>query len=443
MLMATFVQTIPVPKTHSFFASAVRVLGSNVAVMALAFISSALIARKLGPAGQGMVTALLVYPIIFTSMAEMGIRQATVFHTGKKHFADRDMVGAILTLLVISGVIGMAVCGVLITTLAPVRHATLLIALAICYVPLKLIISYTSGYFLGKEHIGEFNRVTWLSELIRCLAVLLLVWGLTAGVPGAVAANLIGIGITAGYILYRLSRQTPLIFRWNPAVLAGLLKIGVVYAVSLLLLQLNYQIHVVMLSHMSQTAQVGIYSLGMNLVIALWQLPNAVGIVLFARSANTEENMEFTRDVLRLARMAFLVVTAAALLLYALSGWLVPLIFGGAYIPSVTVIRMLLPIVVFFTVFRVLHMDLAGRGKPALVLFCTAPSLLLSVAIDWLLIPRYGALGAAAAVTCGLGLATLIMIGIYCRQAGVSVLELLRYQKSDFAFLSRLRRNTA
>lgn len=441
--MATYVQTIPVPKTQSFFASAIRVLDSNVAVMALAFISGALIARKLGPEGQGTVAALLVYPIIFTSMAEMGIRQATVFHTGKKHFTDRDLIGAILALLVISGFIGMVACGVLITTLASVSHTPLLIALAVCYVPLKLIISYTSGYFLGKEHIGEFNRVAWLSELIRCLMVLLLVSGLAVGVPGAVAANLIGIGITAGYILYRLSRQMPLVFRWNPAVLAGLLKIGVVYAISLLVLQLNYQIHVVMLSHMSQTAQVGIYSLGMNLVITLWQLPNAIGTVLFARSANTVENPEFTRDVLRLARMAFLVVTAAALLLYVLSGRLVPLIFGDAYIPSITVVRMLLPIVVFFTIFRVLHMDLAGRGKPALVLFCTVPSLLLSIAIDWLLIPRYGALGAATAVTCGLGLATLIMIGIYCRQAGVSVLELLRYRKSDFAFLSRLRRNVA
>jgi len=440
--MATCVQTIPIPATRSFCANAARVLGSNVAVMALAFVSSALIARKLGPEGQGMVTALLVYPIIFTSMAEMGIRQATVYHTGKKLFADRDLIGAILTLLVISGVVGMAICGLLIATLAPVRHVPLLIVLAVCYVPLKLIISYTSGYFLGKEHIGEFNRVNWLAELIRCLTILLLVWGLESGVPGAIAANLLGIGITAGYILWRLSRQAPLVFRWNPGVLAGLLKIGVVYAVSLLVLQLNYQIHVVMLSHLSRTAQVGIYSLGMNLVIALWQLPNAVGIVLFARSANTEESEAFTHDVLRLARMAFIAVTAAALALYAAAGWLVPLIFGDAYLPSITVVRMLLPVVVFFTIFRVLHMDLAGRGKPALVLYCTVPALLVSIAIDRELIPHYGALGAAVAVTSGLGLATLIMIGIYCRQAGVPVMELLRYRKSDFAFLSRLRRNT-
>jgi len=441
--MATIVNTIPIPQQRSFLADAARVLGSNVAIVVLTFVSGVLIARKLGPAGQGTVTALLVYPILFTSMAEMGIRQATVYHTGKKLFADRDIVGVILALLIVSGLVGMATCGLILTTIAPIHCAPLLIGLAVCYVPVKLTISYASGYFLGKEYLIRFNRVNWLAEVIRLAAILLLVWMVPLGVTGAVTANLIGIGITAGYTLWLLSRAVPLSIKWQTGIISRLLSIGVVYAISLLVLQLNYQVHVLMLAHMSTTAQVGIYSLGSNLVIALWQLPNAVGIVVFARSANMEENAAFTRKVLRLVRMAFVVVVAAAALLYLTAGWLVPLIFGNDYLPSIAVIRTLLPGVVFFTIFRVLNMDLAGRGKPALVLISTLPALAIAVVLNILLVPRYGALGAAMAASSGLGFGTLVMIGIYCRYTGVSVFELLRYRVSDFTALKHWRRDTA
>lgn len=438
--MATIVQTIALPRPHSFLKDAVRVLGSNLVMVALTFVSGVLIARKLGPVGQGMVTALLVYPILFTSVAEMGIRQATVYHTGKKVFSDRDIVGVIMLLLIVSGVVGMVACGMMLTRLSPKHYQPLLVALAVCYVPLKLTISYASGFFLGKERIGEFNRVNWQAELVRCLTIILLVWIIQLGVTGAVMANLLGIGITAGYTLWLLSRHVPLSITWNPGIVSRLLSIGVLYALSLLVLQLNYQIHVVMLTHMSTMAQVGSYSLGSNLVIALWQLPNAVGIVLFSRSANTDETTVFTHKVMKLVRMAFIVVMAAALMLYLTAGWLVPLIFGKAYLQSITIVRLMLPGVVFFTIFRVLNMDLAGRGKPALVLISTLPALVAGVAINFVLIPRYGALGAAVAASSGLGIGTLIMIAIYCRQTRVSALELIRYRKSDFSFISRLRR---
>jgi len=121
----------------------------------------------------------------------------------------------------------------------------------------------------------------------------------------------------------------------------------------------------------------------------------------------------------------------------------VPLIFGNDYLPSIAVIRTLLPGVVFFTIFRVLNMDLAGRGKPALVLISTLPALAIAVVLNILLVPRYGALGAAMAASSGLGFGTLVMIGIYCRYTGVSVFELLRYRVSDFTALKHWRRDTA
>ncbi len=65
-------------KQRSFLTDILSVFGNNIFILIITFFTSIILARYLGPDGRGIYAAILIYPILLTSLAELGIRQATV-----------------------------------------------------------------------------------------------------------------------------------------------------------------------------------------------------------------------------------------------------------------------------------------------------------------------------------------------------------------------------
>ena len=80
--------------------------------------------------------------------------------------------------------------------------------------------------------------------------------------------------------------------------------------------------------------------------------------------------------------------------------------FMDAYLPMLA----LLPGVVLLGSTRVLTNDIAGRGYPQYNSISSAVALILTVALDFLLIPRFGIMGAALASTASYTMTALIAL---------------------------------
>lgn len=416
----------------SFVAHAVQVLTGNTLVLALTFVNGVLIARGLGPEGQGTVSALLVLPVLFTTIAEMGIRQATMRAVAAARAADAEVIGVVSAMLLLSSLLGVVLCGALLWLQRRAGSDAWLIALALLFIPAKLATSFGSGFLLGKNQIRDFSRLSWSGEAARTFFLVVLVWIAHLGVRGAMLATWAGAALVAVTTGALISRYGPLRLRWNAALARSLVAAGTIYAISLLVLQLNYQGHVILLTRMSTMKEVGIFSLAANLAMMLWQLPNAAGIVIFARSAAAPDPRAFSVNVARAVRVALALVFGAAVVLYALAGIFIRWVFGAAYAESASVLRMMLPGIVAFTVFRVMNMDLAGRGKPHLALYSAVPALLVATALNVTLIPRMGAQASALASSLGLTLAAVVMSVVYSRETGLPLGEILRFRLNDF-----------
>jgi O-antigen/teichoic acid export membrane protein len=91
--------------------------------------------------------------------------------------------------------------------------------------------------------------------------------------------------------------------------------------------------------------------------------------------------------------MPFNLVAAAVMAL--LSPWVIPVIFGAAFAPSVRPLLFLLPGILAFTVNIILAAWFAGTGRPRYNLFISALSCVLILLLDLLWIPAHGAVGAA------------------------------------------------
>ena len=427
-------------KSRSFIRDAASVFSSKVAKIALTFVAGVLLARILGPEGKGILSTVLIYPSLILSLSELGVRQAATYHLGKGFHEERDVVGTVMFLLLGSSLFGVAVCtGIYLWVDNP--NITLpMTVLALATIPLTLSITFSEGILLGKEQIGKFSRVSWALPLARLVGVLVFVWLLSWGIVGALVGSLIAGGIMALYILWLVARSTVLNLQFNPPLMKKLLSLGFVYAIALFTIGLNYKVDIVILERLASPEDIGQYTLGVGIAELLWQLPAALGVVVFSRSANTKDSGAFTQNVLRLLRVTFVAAVAGALVLGLVAGLFIPLVYGEAYRPSVGVLRLLLPGIVAFSIFRVLNVDLAGRGRPAVALWSVAPAVALNVALNFLLIPRYGIEGAAVASSLSYTAAVVFYTVAYAKVVEVPLAAILRYQRSDFAFLNKFRR---
>jgi O-antigen/teichoic acid export membrane protein len=430
------------PQQHSFAAEIFTVMGGKVFMVVVGFLSTIVVSRQLGPEGKGVFAALLIFPLLFVSLAEMGIRQATVHHLGKNEYADRNIVGMTYCFLLIFSSLGIGICAWLYWQFANPNFTTTMIGLALLYIPLYLIVSYSSGILLGKGAIAQFNRVQCVPIFLRLLFLVLLVWWLQADVVGAIAAAILALALNAIYTLWLASRYVPVRVGFNPKIAREMLGLGLVYALALFIINVNYKIDVLLLERLSSAVEIGQYNTGVVITELIWQLPGALGVVVFSRSANVNnsiaDRLAFTHKIAQLLRITLAISIVAAILLSAIAPILIPLLYGDAFQPSVRVLQLLMPGVVILTIFKVLNMDLAGKGKPAVALAVFAPSAVLNVGLNLAWIPRYGANGAAIASTISYSISAIVFMFVYAHLNQITIAQLLRYQKSDFSLLTQL-----
>ncbi len=433
-------EAVGTPKRKSFLRDSSTVLGSNVFIIAMTLVISIILARQLGPHGKGIYTAVLVYPSLFISLAEMGIRQATVYFVGNKRFDEQAIVSAVLFLLLVTSVLGILISAGVFLALRDKSFTNAMIALSLLTIPVRISVSYCSGVFLGREQIGRFNKAQWLSTLVNLVLVLLLVSYLKMNIIGALVAIVAGNAIVSVYALWLLSQNAQMRIRYDGVIVKEILRKGVLYALSLFTVSLMYKLGIVVLNRMSAPSEIGQYSTGVGMVEMLWQLPIALGLVVFSRSANSTDKDQTSREVAKLFRVSLVAVFVGAATLSALARFLVPFIYGMEFLDSVNVVQIMAPGVVMFTVFKVLNMDLAGRGQPQVAVYIAAPAVALNIVLNYFLIPRYGASGAATTSTICYTAFSLAFSIAYCRVTGMRFAELVRYRRSDFDFVSTILR---
>lgn len=426
-------------KKTSFLHDGARVLSSNVFALAITFINGMVLARCLGPEGKGLLAALVVYPALFVGLAEMGIRQASVYFLGNKVYSEQEIVSVLSLLLVVSSCFGIAVCGGVFISIHSSKFTLPMILLSLLTIPLQLVASYSSGVFLGKGQISRFSNVQWMSEAAKFAVTLVLVLLVGLKVFGALIAIVVGCCIVAFYAIWLVSRTAVINLKFNISIIKSMLRVGIVYAISLFILQMNYKIDIALMERLSTTKEIGQYTLGVSIVELLWQLPSAIGVVVFSRSSNAENSKDFSRNASKLMRVSLLAVVFGAVVCILSAKFIVPAVYGVAFLPSVDVIRLLAPGIVAFTIIKVLNMDMAGKGKPMAVMYAALPSLLLNIVLNYMWIPTHGAKGAALASTCSYSIAGVLYLFVYAKTSGLPLRELLLYRKSDFDFLLKLK----
>jgi O-antigen/teichoic acid export membrane protein len=425
---------------RSFLVDVTGVIFSRIVLIVAGLAISVILSRNLGPAGFGIYSAILVLPLIIVSFAQMGIRASSIFHIGRKHYESSEIVGSVIHLLAFTSLLAILVAWIGYRVLDDQSYTSLYIVLVLLSLPFRLAMAYFGGVFLGREQIRKSNFVNWFAEFLHLVAVVVFVWWLDWGISGALMSILAAhVAITA-WALVVIYKDTGIRMKFRPEILKSLLAMGIVFAASFGIIQLNYRIDILLLQKLSSMEEVGYYSLGVSIAEKLWQLPLAIGVVLMSRTANADDQKAIDRMTARLVRVSLLASLGISIVLFIVSPYLVPAIWGETFRASVMTIQYILPGILFISIYRVLNSRLAGIGKPQVSIYVFAPALVLNVLLNLWWIPGFGAFGAVMATNVSYSLGTVAYIVLYSKIVGMPVAEIFKYQKNDFMFLFEIRK---
>lgn len=408
---------------------------SKGVVIACGLMKAVLIARFLGPEKNGIIAALVIYPTLVMTVGSLGVRKSAAFLLGSGRYNERDVKSAVFVLWILSTVFSVICLFFLMGYTSKTEFSLTLLMLAISPVPFSLFITYASGLYLGRNEIGSFNRVNWLPPFITVVMVAVLVGWVKLSIEGVLIAELLGVLVMGVLLFFRLDFSVGIQIKGIWLVVKDLLKLGVAYAVSLLVLNLNYRLDVILLDRFANPYEIGIYSKGAVLSQYLWEVPMLLGTIVFARGARAKDRRLFSLRVCQLLRISLLLIGLGCLFLFALGGQIIELLFSSAFAESASVMRLLLPGVFLLTIFKVLNMDMSSQGRPWFAMKAMVPALVVNVLLNILLIPMYGADGAAFASTISYICGAILFLFHYRKASGLLWNEILGFSLKDFSEL--------
>lgn len=416
----------------SFKQDLLSVLKSKVTIILCGVVTSVITARYLGAEGSGELALLIIMPELLMVVGSMGIRQSSAFLIGSGRHSDEAVFSNVVSLWLFTTLLCVVACYCFLRFAVQSNFTDKTIFYALIPIPFALLGTYSAGLFLGKNKIKEFNSVSWIPEVVRLIGYVALIMLIPLGVEGALLGRALSYMLMLYFVWGHLSKLVKVRIGIDPTILKGLVSLGAIYALSMIVISFNYKVDIILLERWANAYEVGIYTKGASIVEKLWQIPSLLGAIVFARSAMAKDSKLFSYKVAQLLRICFVAISLAGLIFYILSELMMTVLYGEEFLPSAVVQKILLPGVLFMTIFKVLNMDLAGRGKPWIAMCAMIPALVINIGLNWLWIEELGAVGAAWASMVSYTVSALLFLILYSREVNIPVIKLFACSRSDF-----------
>jgi O-antigen/teichoic acid export membrane protein len=406
-------------------------------------VLSVVLARTIGPSGNGRFALLATLAGLTAMVASLGLSAGLSYAVSRRRWSVRRSFRTSYGLSFVLGALG--VLGGL-AVFAVVRGSvfggieTWLAVLALASIPPVLAYQYADAILLARERYEGFAalEISHSSTLLAIGAGLAIPFGLTGAVVGLPAAAV--AGALAGVVL--LARELPHdAFVEAEESLRSVLRFSLQSWGGNLLQQINYRFDVLILGGFASAAAVGVYSIALTLTSIAWVLPQALQTVLFPRTASLAASAEAREVTLEeadeaLARatrhgVLLTVPTAALVVVLLLVG--VPLLYGSRFHETIVLGFIMLPGVLLLGIAKILSAAIAGRGEPRYTLYATLISTPVTVGLYFALIPLAGARGAAVASAISYGLTSLVTYVYFRRVADLGIRRAFVPGREDLA----------
>jgi lipopolysaccharide/colanic/teichoic acid biosynthesis glycosyltransferase/O-antigen/teichoic acid export membrane protein len=382
-----------------------RPLVQNVAALAGSMLALGLatlwVARVGGPVAVGDYALLRVLPWLLAVIVSGGLAGSIAYFLAGPTREDPRIRPTVIAIGLGSAVAGaiLWLIGTPLIHLVFFRHLGLgLVAWIAVRVALRLFVITSKAAAQGSGDLPGSNLVILLEELMF-LPAFGLVQALHVGGDTAVIGALIVADLATSTVAWtRLLRRGFLVGAARPSLRLArrVYAFSVRGEVGSLLALVNLRFDFMFLAALAGPATLGVYAVASKYAEVLRLLPIAANWVLYPRFARADATTAATASR-RLMWRAGIATAAASVPLAIAAAFVVPLLFGSSFLAAVLPARILLVGLAADGVAGVVTAFLYGRGRPGLNSLAAGAGMTVTVALDVVLIPRYGAVGAAVA----------------------------------------------
>ncbi len=372
-----------------------RVLRSGLGLLVLIWM-----ARHLGPAQFGLLNYAIAFTALLWSFTDLGLSSIVVRNLVRTPEDSAAILGTAFVLRLCATLLAGAVA---LLTIGWLRPGDTAMRLLVIILSTGLVFQVCDALAWWFEALVESKYVAWarsaaflLTTLLRVFLILSDASVLAFAVANAAELALAGLGLGLVFLWRRPSRMN---LHFTGKTARALLRDSWPLIFSNIAIVIYMRVDQVMLGNMQTNTELGVYSVVVLIaeaayIVPMIVMPSLLPDIVAARQTSEPLFYERLDHLYRL--MAFLGY-AVALPLLLLSGWLVPFLFGPDYVaggPMLAVLA-LAGIFTFMGVARTAFLVAMNWNKTHLATVFT--SCLLNIALNFVLIPRYGALGAAVA----------------------------------------------
>jgi O-antigen/teichoic acid export membrane protein len=368
-------------------------------------VLSIVLARTIGPAGNGHYVLLGTLIGITSMIVSLGLQSGITYEVSRGRWSVRHAFRTSFRVAPVLGLVGvLAGLGFYAVTRTTVFGGigTGVALIALASLPPVLAYEFGAAIMLARERYEAYTELLTVHAALLLFvgAGLALPYGLTGAVIGLPASALVGAGLAAR-LLARESHQE--IGETEHESLQRALRFGLQSWGANLLQQVNYRFDVVILGGFAAASAVGVYSVALTLTGIAWVLPQAMQTVLFPRTSSLDEATvtgevrveESDVAVAKAVRHGVLLTFPTALFVSILLLVAVPLLYGGKFADTTPLGFILLPGVLVLGVGKILSSAVSGRGYPRYALYGVAITAPLTLALYFALILPFDAWGAA------------------------------------------------
>jgi O-antigen/teichoic acid export membrane protein len=391
--------------------SIARTAGYNVASAAAAGLGGIILARAVGPTIRGEYAAVTAWFGVALMVGGMGQPAALCFYAARYPLRARDFVATSRAMMLTTGTLAL-IAGMSLAPVLSHGNPSVFIGYRIAFgASIVAFVGASYTFSLQARDLRRWNLVR-SSQPVLSVIVLAVLWRLKLltldhALVGLAGTMLVQLGWA--YISCRHAGLAP--GRVHIGLIRPLAIYGGAQIAALTPGALNADLDQLVLSQTVSSADLGRYAIAVSLTLLPVPLVAAIGNVAFPRLAAEPSASAASHRMQRLAVLASAGVAAAILVpLAAGAYWLVPLVFGQAYLGAAPLLWVLAPGAVFLACGQVAGDLLRGRNRPIVVAWAQGVAAVFTVALLVALLPLVGVYGAAIASTVSYGIALAAML---------------------------------
>ncbi|MBN8487856.1 MAG: polysaccharide biosynthesis C-terminal domain-containing protein [Burkholderiales bacterium] len=404
--------------------SALWNLLARLATVGLGLVLLALVARH-DPALQGQLSLLIAAESIAVSLWS-GLGLVIARQVSHHHEQAHDWVVTGLRVAVGAGAVtALALWGLsAVAGLGPSYGFLPWLALAM---PLLLVAPTVSGAWLGEGRMAPLNLTGVLPPALALAVVgALSLSGRPLDAASVVVAWLGSRSLWGAWLLLRHARPTETPARLG--IWAGQARFCAVLGLTNLVSWLNFRVDLFLVEQGAGLTPAAVYAVAVSVTELLWFVSSAVSTAAYARIGAAARG-DAARLAVRIIHVNLLLLMLVGPCLPLAGAGLLPWLLGPAYDRAWVLICLLLPGVWAYAAATTLSAFYTNQlGRPGLSAAVAGVSLGINLLLCQILIPLWGAAGAAVATSASYVLAIGVGLELFRRHAGLRWPTLLRIE---------------